>query len=138
IEAGKPFPLEIEMHFTSWVFPKGHRIRLSVSNAQWPTLLPTPDLPTTSLFLGPDGTRLRLPVVPAGPSGTTPPAPGYLPIPPKAPPLPGYEEVQMDTPSAYGEVSSIDRNPRTGRATVIPTNNSAHRFPWGEERYSEK
>ena len=42
IEPGKPFPLEIELHFTSWVFPKGHRIRLAVSNAQWPMIWPTP------------------------------------------------------------------------------------------------
>jgi putative CocE/NonD family hydrolase len=40
IEPGRVFPLEIEMHFTSWVFPKGHRIRLSVNNAQWPMLSP--------------------------------------------------------------------------------------------------
>ena len=140
IEPGKPFPLEIEMHFTSWVFPKGHRIRLSVSNAQWPMLWPTPDLTTTTLFLGPEGSRLRLPVVPRGTTvaGTTPPAPSYLPIPEREPALPGYEELGMQTPSAYGEISSIDRNPRTGRATVIATNESSHRFPWGAQRYSEK
>jgi putative CocE/NonD family hydrolase len=140
IEPGKPFPLEIEMHFTSWVFPKGHRIRLSVSNAQWPMLWPTPDLTTTTLFLGPEGSRLRLPVVPRGTTvaGTTPPAPSFLPIPEREPALPGYEELGMQTPSAYGEISSIDRNPRTGRATVIATNESSHRFPWGAQRYSEK
>ncbi len=27
VEPGRIFPLEIEMHFTSWVFPAGHRIR---------------------------------------------------------------------------------------------------------------
>jgi hypothetical protein len=27
IQPGQWFPLDIEMHFTSWVFPKGHRIR---------------------------------------------------------------------------------------------------------------
>ncbi len=32
---GQTFDLDIEMQFTSWVFPKGHRIRLAVSNAQW-------------------------------------------------------------------------------------------------------
>jgi len=44
----------------------------------------------------------------------------------------------METPSNYGEVSSIDRNPRTGAATVIANNESAHRYPWGEQRYTEK
>jgi uncharacterized protein len=136
IEKGRPFPLEIEMHFTSWVFPKGHRIRLSVANAQWPMLWPTPYPATTSLFLGPEGSRLALPVVPPG--GANRPAPSWLPIPDKETTLPGYESLSMETPSAYGEVSSIDRNPRTGKATVIANNESAHRFPWGEQRYTEK
>jgi len=136
IVPGEPFPLQIEMHFTSWVFPKGHRIRLAVSNAQWPMLWPTPYPATTSLYLGSDGSRLLLPVVP--PDSTKGPAPSYLPIPPKEAPLPGYEAIAMETPSAYGEISSVDRNPRTGKATVVATNNSAHRFPWGEERNTEK
>ena len=42
LEPGKVYPLDIEMHLTSWVFPKGHRIRVAVSNAQWPMMLPTP------------------------------------------------------------------------------------------------
>src|SRR5207237_6336168 len=118
----------------SWVFPKGHRIRLSVSNAQWPMLWPTPYLTTMSLYLGPEGSRLLLPVV----QNADRPGPRYLPIPPKEPPLPGYESIAMETPSAYGEISSIDRNPRTGKATVVATNRSAHRYPWGEERNTEK
>ena len=136
IEPGKPFPLEIEMHFTSWVFPKGHRIRLAVSNAQWPMNWPTPYPATTSLYLGPEGSRLLLPVVPQ--DSTKRPSPSYLPIPEKEPRLPGYEAIEMETPSAYGEISSVDRNPRTGKATVVATNQSAHRFPWGEERNTEK
>ena len=59
---GEPFELDIEMHFTSWVFPKGHRIRLAVNNAQWPMLWPTPEPMTTELKLG--ASRLTLPVVP--------------------------------------------------------------------------
>jgi len=136
IEPNQPFPLEIEMHFTSWVFPKGHRIRLAVSNAQWPMNWPTPYPATTSLHLGPDGSRLVLPVVPR--DGSKRGAPGWLPIPEKEPRLAGYEALEMETPSAYGEISSVDRNPRSGKATVVATNNSAHRFPWGEERNTEK
>lgn len=45
---------DIEMHFTSRVFPEGHRIRLAVSNAQWPMIWPTPYAMTTSLHLGGD------------------------------------------------------------------------------------
>ena len=137
IEPGQPFPLEIEMHFTSWVFPKGHRIRLAVSNAQWPMNWPTPYPATTSLYLGPDASKLLLPVVPG--DSAKRPAPSYLPIPDETKArLPGYESIEMETPSAYGEISSVDRNPRTGKATVVATNQSAHRFPWGEERNTEK
>ena len=61
------------MHFTSWVFPKGHRIRLAVNNAQWPMLWPTPEPMTTELKLG--DSRLTLPVVPYEQR----PVPDYLP-----------------------------------------------------------
>ena len=49
---GQVFPLEIETHFTSWVFPAGHRIRVAVSNAQWPMLWPTPYPFTSTLAVG--------------------------------------------------------------------------------------
>ena len=52
LEPGKVYPLDIEMHLTSWVFPKGHRIRVAISNALWPMMLPTPYAMTTSLELG--------------------------------------------------------------------------------------
>jgi len=62
---GTFYPLDIEMHLTTWVFPKSHRIRVSVSNALWPMVLSTPYRMTTSLQLGGlDGSRLVLPVVP--------------------------------------------------------------------------
>ena len=62
---GEEFPLDIEMHFTSWVFPKGHRIRVAINNAQWPMLWPSPHPMTTTLAIGgADGARVVLPVVP--------------------------------------------------------------------------
>jgi len=42
LEPGKIYHLDVAMHLTTWVFPKGHRIRLSVSNALWPMVLSTP------------------------------------------------------------------------------------------------
>jgi predicted acyl esterase len=73
LEPGTVYPLDIEMHLTSWVFPKGHRIRISISNALWPMVLPTPFPMTTSLVLGgSEGSRLVLPVVPV--HGVAPPA----------------------------------------------------------------
>ncbi len=133
IEPGKVFPLDIEMHFTSWVFPAGHRIRLSVNNAQWPMLWPTPYPMTTSLQLGgEDGSHLVLPVVPPGPGAT----PGFRP-PSENPELPGFENIDLGTNSGYGEVSSVDRNPQTGEVIVTATNAGASRYPWGTETTHE-
>ena len=36
IVPGEEFDLKIDLHFTSWVFQKGHRIRVAVNNAIWP------------------------------------------------------------------------------------------------------
>jgi putative CocE/NonD family hydrolase len=133
IEPGQLFPLDIEMHFTSWVFPEGHRIRLSLSNAQWPMFWPTPFPMATSLQLGGEtGSRLVLPVVQPGPSA----APAFLP-PAASSQFPGFEDLDTGTSSGYGEVSSVDRNPQTGEVTVTAKNAGATRYPWGTETYRE-
>jgi hypothetical protein len=131
LEPGEAFPLEIDMHFTSWVFPEGHRIRFAVNNAQWPMLWPTPYAMTTDLTLG-AGSRVLLPVVPAGDR----PAPVFLP-PDDSPSLPGFETLDAGTSSGYGEISSVDRNPQTGEVTVTATNSGGSRYPWGTETYRE-
>ena len=65
LEPNKIYSLHVPLRFTSWVFPAGHRIRLSISNAQWPMFWPTPYSMTTSLYLGGDEpSRLLLPTVP--------------------------------------------------------------------------
>jgi uncharacterized protein len=130
---GEFFPLEIEMHFTSWIFPKGHRIRFAVNNAQWPMLWPTPYKMTTSLKLGGrEGSRVLLPVVPPEDR----PAPEFL-SPVEDPKLEGYESLDTGTSSGYGEISSVDRNPQTGEVRVLATNTGGQRYPWGTETYRE-
>jgi uncharacterized protein len=62
---GQSYALPIELHVTSWVFPKGHRIRLAIGNALWPMIWPTPYAMTTTLQLGgANPSWLELPVVP--------------------------------------------------------------------------
>jgi len=134
VEPGVAFELEIEMHFTSWVFPKGHRLRFAVGNAQWPMFWPSPYPMTTTLELGGErGSRVLLPVVPFEER----PRPRFLPPATDDPRLPGFERLEEETPSGYGEVSSIERNPQTGAAKVIATNQGGVRHPWGVERYLE-
>ncbi len=127
---GEAFELDIEMHFTSWVFPKGHRIRLAVNNSLWPMLWPTPEPMTTELRLG--ASRLTLPVVPYAKR----PAPDYLP-PATDPEYADYETIDAGTTSGYGEISSVDRNPQTGVVVAKATNDGGTRFPWGTERTFE-
>jgi predicted acyl esterase len=61
---GEVYELEFPLHFTTWTFRPGHRIRLAVSNALFPMIWPTPYPMTTQLFMGRDTTSLELPVIP--------------------------------------------------------------------------
>ncbi len=131
IVPGESFELAIEMHFTSWVFPRGHRIRLAVNNAQWPMLWPTPEPMTTELLLG--ASRLSLPVVPFAKR----PVPDFLPPSKDDPEYAGVESLEVGTTSGYGEISSVDRNPQTGTVVARLTNGSATRHPWGTEKALE-
>lgn len=61
---GEVYELGFPLHFTTWTFQPGHRIRLAISNALFPMIWPTPFPMTTRLFMGSDATRLELPVIP--------------------------------------------------------------------------
>jgi len=136
IEPGVSFPLDIEMHFTSWVFPKGHRIRISISNAQWPMMWPTPYPMTTGLYLGGSiGSQIILPVIPVRNTETAPP---FLPPTNNAPKVKGYGSRQIGNSPGYGVMSSIKRNPQTGEAAITVTGEGVSIYPWGEQRYQER
>jgi putative CocE/NonD family hydrolase len=70
-------PVELELDATSWVFPAGHRLRLSLAGSDWPNIVPPP-APVT-LMVARDGSVLTLPVL-EGPSPCPPPT-----IPPPRP-----------------------------------------------------
>jgi hypothetical protein len=116
------------------VFPRGHRIRLAVNNAQWPMLWPTPFPVTSRLQLGgPLASVLTLPVVPPADAA---PAPSFA-APEPNPELPGYADIDLGTSSGYGEISAVTRNPATGEAAAVATNTGATQYPWGTEHYRE-
>ena len=131
---GKVFPLEIKMHFSSWVFPKGHCIRFAINNAQWPMLWPTPYQMTTTLAIGGmEGARVELPVVP--------PADRAVPkfkLPEEGPSLPDYASVDSGNVSGYAEIKSIQRDEQSGAAFGIATNATSFRYPWGLEHFEER
>jgi hypothetical protein len=136
IVPGEVFPLEIEMHFTSWIFPKGHRIRVSIGNAQWPMMWPTPYPMTTGLHLGgPTGSRIILPVIPDRESETEP---NFLPPSPAEPTVDGYDWRQVGDNPGYGILSSIERDLQTGEAVSAVTGEWVDIYPWGEQRSKER
>ena len=137
IVPGEVFPLDIEMHFTSWVFPAGHRIRFSVANAQWPMLWPTPYPMTTTLSLGgTHGARVDLPVIPPMSAGQWR-SPNFK-APAESPSLPGFETLDAGNITGYGEIKSVQHDPVTGEAFGVATNSGAYRYPWGIERFEER
>ena len=133
LDPGRVYPLKIDMHFTSWVFPRGHRIRLAVSNALWPMIWPTPYTMTTSLQLGgQQPSRLVLPVVPL--KSKLPP-PNFVP-PGQSSQLPGVHSSGHWLP---GELWTKLRD-ELHQSTTWEWHSGPQvtEFPWGRTRHTDK
>tara|TARA_R110002096_G_scaffold266710_1_gene460243 strand:- start:32101 stop:34167 length:2067 start_codon:yes stop_codon:yes gene_type:complete len=131
---GETFPLEIEMHLTSWVFPKGHKIRFAVTNSMWPMLWPTAYPMTTTLAIGgSDGARVDLPVIPYQDR----PVPVFK-LPAEDPSLPGYGSIDAGNATGYAEIDTIQIDEQTGEAFGFALNATASKFPWGIDRFEEQ
>jgi uncharacterized protein len=72
IVAGERFTLRFPLRFTTYTYEPGHRIRLVVSNAQFPMIWPTPYAMATSLYVGSNGSFLDLPTVGDGVAASLP------------------------------------------------------------------
>ncbi len=128
-----PVTLTIDMHFASWVFEKGHRIRLAVGNSQWPMFWPTPDPMNTTLFLGGAvASKLILPLVLGGKRR----APRFLPPEPDWS-LGGFQALDAGTNSGYAEIASIQRDELRRATKIVARNASGMVYPWGTERTTE-
>jgi hypothetical protein len=127
LEPGREETIAFDLHFTSWVFPVGHRIRLAVSNACWPMIWPSPSAMTLSLAVGDGGSTLTLPVVPHEDR----PVPSFLP-----------PEKVVQPPDSEGaeRVVPIDWTLRRegSRATVEWKADWASKFPWGSSKGTEE
>jgi uncharacterized protein len=125
LEPGKVYPLDIEMHLTSWVFPKGHRVRVAISNALWPMILPTPYSMTTSLELGgSDGSRIVLPVVPEHGAA----APAF------SPPEPSEERTDLKSEGfPWPGEWTVERDEARHKSTVHWKGQESGGYPWGKE-----
>ncbi|MBN2408134.1 MAG: CocE/NonD family hydrolase [Candidatus Aminicenantes bacterium] len=67
LEPGKSYDLEFDLHFTTWTYRAGHRVRLAVTNSLFPMIWPTPYPMMTTLTIGIEETQIALPVIPPGP-----------------------------------------------------------------------
>lgn len=138
LQPGQVYELAVDMHFTSWIFPKGHRIRLAVNNALWPMIWPTPYAMTTTLEVGGrQASRLLLPVVPPAQPGKAAAGPHY-PGPDTDRAYPGYGESKSDTESGYAEVSTVERNYQEDTVKLVARNGGEENYPWGRHVYREE
>jgi predicted acyl esterase len=139
LNPGEEFNLAYKLHFTSWVFPRGHRIRLAINNAMWPMIWPTPYSMTTSTRIGgPRASHISLPVVPTSVAPPHQQAPRFAAI-AQDPKLAGYGSLPVadSTVSGYAEVKHIERNPLTATTVIRMPGDGGTVYPWATVYYSE-
>jgi hypothetical protein len=132
LSPGETYALPIELHVTSWVFPKGHRIRLAVSNAIWPMIWPTPHSMTTSLLLGgANASRLELPTVPVQP----PAVPAFDALVKEPPPK---SEVEWSGSTWPPQTWTVTRDILTNSTRVFWSSDDSGKFPFGSMKDHEQ
>jgi hypothetical protein len=63
LEPDYVYTITFQLHFTTWTFLTGHRIRVAVSNAMFYSNWPTPFTMNTSLYLNSSATFIDLPFI---------------------------------------------------------------------------
>jgi len=130
LQPGEVYSLKIKLHLTSWVFPKGHRMRLAISNSWWPTIWSTPYPMTTSVYLGgKDASRLNLPVVPMHASSQ--------PIFGKPEPSDHLTDVHSEGYPWPGEYH-VTRDEVRQATHVVWRGSDKAQFPWGKQTDHEQ
>lgn len=113
LEPGQIYELAVEMECISWIFPRSHRLRLSICNADFPNLWPSPSLMTTSLYVSPDfPTRLLMPVCPPEQEGQ--PEPQFL--------VPDPKDIERPTPHNQWRITrdEMEQTVTVFRETMVP------------------
>jgi predicted acyl esterase len=128
---GTPYPLSLDLHLASWVFPVGHRIRIAVSNALWPMNWPTPyPLTTTIAFGGKAPSLVNLPRVAL--HGSAPPH-FAAPEPVEKP-----ADIEQIGAGAWPGSWTVLRDEVNQRSTVTWQGTAAVSYPWGRFDHSER
>jgi uncharacterized protein len=97
---GRQYAIEVEMEATSWVFPPGHSIRLSVAGTDWPNTW-VPPMPVT---LTVESLQMQLPVLPPGGAG-----------------IPEFAAVQPPVPAGVNDLVWSVHHDVLHRATTVAT-----------------
>ena len=112
LEPGRRYRVRIQLNDAAHAFPRGHRVRLSVSSSYWPIAWPSPENAEVTLFAG--TSHLELPVRAARAEGEKLPAFGA----PESP-APMKKTVHREPWSKEG----IERDLVTGRYTFTTEEN---------------
>ncbi len=129
LEPGRSYAFDLPLHLTSWVFPRGHRIRLAVSNALWPMMWPTPYALRTTLFTGgSDASRLILPTIATHGNEVA-----FPPVTEKPQAVPGVSDDGDTWPGSY----TVTRDVVQSTTVVRWSGRDVQRFPWGSEATTE-
>ena len=128
---GKLYELSFDLHLASYVFPKGHRIRLAISNALWPMTWPTPYPMDTSLELGGgQASWIELPRVPL--EGRAPPSSLLA----KPQPVETRADIKGEDYAWPGSYTVLrDEN---GHSHVVWKGTSDVDYPWGHFHHTER
>jgi putative CocE/NonD family hydrolase len=109
LEPGVPVDVELELEATSWIFERGHRLRLALAGSDWPNTWPPPSGGTLDVERA--SVELEVPVLDGPPLA---PAPHFSP--PPAPASPDEEVAEPPPPT----IRRVERDP-VGRQTRVVT-----------------
>jgi putative CocE/NonD family hydrolase len=115
MEPDRVYDLSLDLHFTTWTFRPGHRVRLAVSNAQFPMIWPTPYPMVSRVLLGSLASSVELPLVPNASAYPSP----RLPV-----PEPRRERPDVSDLPSPGAMERISYDQLAG-STVMEFGNSA-------------
>ncbi len=110
LEPGRVYRLDVELKATSYLFERDHRLRVAVTSAEFPTLLPTPERGTNHVISGAgEESWVELPVVPESSSQASPVSLKMLPPPPPGvPPNRSLRVSEDDSGQAVAELNTVD------------------------------
>jgi uncharacterized protein len=128
LEAEEWFDLDAELHFTTWTYRPGHRVRLAVSHAQFPMAWPSPFLGKSELGLASGATALALPTIDWNATQAA-----SLPASERRDPRPDARDL-----SSFGPVTRVSRDAKRGTTTIRMETRSSERIGSTTIDYEER